>query len=140
MPRLIEFIANHTILSMIFFALAGVLVWTFVGGGGGGRRVEPTQATRLINHENALVIDVRSDGEYAEGHIVNAINEPLGGLAQQISKLEKYRDRTIITTCRNGQQAASASGILRKNGFENVFSLSGGIVAWQGASLPLTKT
>ena len=139
MPRLLEFLANHTILSMVFFVLAGVLVWTFVGGGG-GRRVEPAQATRLINHENALVLDVRSDGEYAEGHIVNAINEPLGGLAQQISKLEKYRDRTIITACRNGQQAASASGILRKNGFENVFSLSGGIVAWQGASLPLTKS
>lgn len=138
MPRLLEFVANHTILSTIFFVLAGVLVWTFVGGGG-SRRVEPAQATRLINHENALVIDVRSNGEYAEGHIVNAINEPLGGLAQQMSKLDKYRDRTIITTCRNGQQAASASGILRKNGFENVFSLSGGIVAWQGASLPLTK-
>lgn len=138
MPRLLEFVANHTILSTSFFVLAGVLVWTFVGGGG-SRRVEPAQATRLINHENALVIDVRSNGEYHEGHIVNAINEPLGGLAQQISKLDKYRDRTIITTCRNGQQAASASGILRKNGFENVFSLSGGIVAWQGASLPLTK-
>ena len=123
---------------MVFFVLAGVLVWTFVGGGG-GRRVEPTQATQLINHENALVIDVRSDGEYAQGHIVNAINQPLGGLAQQISKLEKYRTRTIITTCKNGQQAANASGVLRKNGFENVFSLSGGIAAWQGASLPLTK-
>ena len=138
MSRLLEFVANHTILSTIFFVLAGVLVWTFVGGGG-SRRVEPAQATRLINHENALVIDVRSNGEYAEGHIVNAINEPLGGLAQQLSKLDKYRDRTIIITCRNGQQAASAGGILRKNGFENVFSLSGGIVAWQGASLPLTK-
>lgn len=138
MTQLLEFLANHTILSMVFFVLAGVLVWTFVGGGG-GRRVEPVQATRLINHDNAVVIDVRSDGEYAAGHIVNAINEPLGGLAQKVSKLDKYRERTIITACRNGQQAASASGILRKNGFENVFSLSGGIVAWQGASLPLTK-
>lgn len=138
MPQLLEFIANHTILSTIFFVLTGALVWTFVGGGG-SQRVEPAQATRLINHENALVIDVRSDGEYAQGHIINAIHEPLGGLAQQISRLEKYRDRTIITACRNGQQAASASGILRKNGFENVFSLSGGIAAWQGASLPLTK-
>ena len=138
MTQVLEFLANHTILSMVFFVLAGTLVWTFVSGGG-GRRVEPVQATRLINHDNAVVIDVRSDGEYAAGHIVNAINEPLGGLAQKISKLDKYRQRTIITACRNGQQAASASGILRKNGFENVFSLSGGIAAWQGASLPLTK-
>ncbi len=138
MPRVLEFLANHTILSAIFFVLAGTLAWTFFGAGG-GRRVEPVQATRLINQENALVIDVRSGNEYAQGHIINAVNEPLGGLARQISKLEKYRDRTIITACRNGQQAASASGILRKNGFQNVFSLSGGVVAWQGASLPLTK-
>jgi rhodanese-related sulfurtransferase len=138
MPQLLEFLSNHPILSMTFFVLAGMLVWTFVGGGG-SRRVEPGRATQLINHENALVIDVRSDTEYAQGHIVNAINQPLGGLAQQLSNLEKYRDRTIITACRNGQQAASASGILRKHGFEKVFSLSGGIVAWQGASLPLTK-
>ena len=138
MSQLLEFLSNHSILSMIFFVLTGTLVWTFVGGGG-GRRVEPAQATRLINHENAVVIDVRSDGEYAQGHIINAIHQPLGGLAQQLSKLEKYRDCTIITACRNGQQAASASGILRKHGFEKVFSLSGGIVAWQGASLPLTK-
>lgn len=138
MPQVLEFLANHPILSMIFFVLAGMLVWTFVGGGT-GRRVEPAQATRLINRDNALVIDVRSDGEFAQGHIVNAINQPLGGLAQQLSNLEKYRERTIITACRNGQQAASASGILRKHGFENVFSLSGGITAWQGASLPLTK-
>ena len=139
MSQLLEFLSNHSILSMIFFVLTGTLVWTFVGGGG-GRRVEPAQATRLINHENALVIDVRSDGEYAQGHIVNAIHQPLGGLAQQLSNLEKYRDRTIITACRNGQQAANASGILRKHGFENVFSLAGGIVAWEGASLPLTKS
>ena len=139
MSQLLEFLSNHSILSMIFFVLTGTLVWTFVGGGG-GRRVEPAQATRLINHENAVVIDVRSDGEYAQGHIVNAIHQPLGGLAQQLSSLEKYRDRTIITACRNGQQAANASGILRKHGFEKVFSLSGGIVAWQGASLPLTKS
>ncbi len=139
MPQVLEFLANHPILSTVFFVLAGMLVWTFAGGGG-GRRVEPAQATRLINRENALVIDVRSDGEFAQGHIVNAINQPLGGLAQQLSSLEKYRERTIITACRNGQQAANASGILRKHGFENVFSLSGGIAAWQGASLPLTKS
>ena len=138
MTQLLEFLSNHPILSMVFFVLAGMLVWTFVGGGG-GRRVEPVQATRLINDEDALVIDVRSDGEYAQGHIVNAINQPFSGLAQQIPKLEKHRDRTIITACRTGHQAASASGVLRKNGFEKVFSLSGGISAWQNASLPLTK-
>ena len=138
MSQVLEFLANHSILGMIFFVLAGMLVWTFIGGVG-GRRVEPAQATRLINQDDAVVIDVRNDSEFAQGHIVNAVHLPFGGLAQQLDKLEKYRDRTIITACRSGQQAASASGVLRKHGFQKVFSLSGGITAWQGASLPLTK-
>ena len=138
MPRLLEFLANHSLLGMIFFALLGMFLWTFLGASG-GRRVDPGQATRLINHDNAVVIDVRSDGEYEEGHIINAVHVPLSAISRQLDKLERYRTRPIITTCGTGQKAANASGMLRKHGFEKVYSLNGGIAAWQGASLPLTQ-
>ena len=45
----------------------------------------------------------------------------------------------MITTCRSGQQSANAAGVLRKAGFEKVYNLAGGILAWQEASLPLSK-
>ena len=138
MSRLIEFLANHSLLGMLFFALLGMFLWTFFGAAG-GRRIEPGQATRLINHENAVVLDVRNDGEYEQGHIINAVHVPMSAIAQRLDKLEKYRSRPIITACGTGQKAASASGMLRKHGFEDVYSLNGGIAAWQGASLPLTK-
>ena len=137
MAQLTEFLGNHHMLGFAFFALLGTLIWTFISAG--GRRVEPGDATRLINHEDAVVLDVRSDGEFSQGHIINSVNVPLGALGPQIDKLKKYADRPIITACRSGQQSASALKVLRRHGFDNLYSLGGGILAWESANLPLTK-
>jgi rhodanese-related sulfurtransferase len=96
-------------------------------------------ATHLINREDAVVLDVRSDGEFNQGHIVNAVNIPQKSVQEQLSKLEKYRNRPIITACRTGQIALGVSSTLRKNGFEQVYNLAGGLIAWEGANLPLVK-
>ena len=138
MAQLIEFLGNHHLLGMAFFGLLGMLVWTFISGGS-ARRLEPGDATRLINHEDAVILDVRSDGEFSQGHIINSVNVPLGALGPQIDKLKKYRERPIITACRTGQQSVSAIKMLRRHGFENLYSLGGGIAAWESANLPLTK-
>ncbi len=140
MEKLPEFIANHTLLVAAFLGILGALVWTLIQGTMHGvKRVSPGDATKLINHEDAIVLDVRSDGEFTQGHILNAVHLPAARLREQLKTLEKYRNRPIITTCRTGQQSASAGGVLRKNGFEQVYNLNGGIVAWQNANLPLTK-
>lgn len=138
MNQYLEFIAHHPILFAALGAIIGMLGWTFVSGSS-TRRVTPVAATRLINHEDAVVVDVRGDGEFHEGHIVNALHIPFDKLEEQVGKLEKYRDFPIIPVCRTGQQSAAACRTLRQRGFERVFSLSGGILAWQDASLPLTK-
>lgn len=139
MAQFVEFVINHWVLSVTFVVLLGLLIWTSFAHAGGARKISPLDATRLINSENAIVLDVRGDGEFGEGHIVNALHIPQGSLKERLDKLEKYKKRPIISTCRTGQQSASACSLLRKNGFEKVYSLSGGILAWQNASLPLTK-
>ena len=138
--RLPEFLANHSTLAMAFFVMLGFLVWSiFQTAGRGVRKLSPTDVTRLINDEEAIVVDVRTDGEYRQGHILNAMNIPEKMLPAELEKLAKYRERPIITTCRTGQSSVSAGNTLRKNGFEKVYSLHGGISAWEGANLPLTK-
>lgn len=140
MEQLIEFLVNQWVLSVALFVILGLLIGTFVYGGiHGPKKVNPTDATRLINHEDAVVLDVRGDGEYGEGHILNALHIPSSDLSDRIGKLTKYRDRPIIATCRTGQSSASVCTTLRKHGFEKVYALSGGILAWQNANLPLTK-
>ena len=138
--RLQEFFSNHPGLCMAFLAILGVIAWTFLQGASRGvRKLSPSDATRLINHEDAVILDVRSDGEFRQGHIVNALNIPESQLAERLGKLGKYRGRPIIMACRTGQISLKAGSTLAANGFEQVYSLHGGILAWEGASLPLTK-
>ena len=138
--RLPEFFQNNPLLCMAFLAILGGLAWTFLQGSARGvRKLSPSDVTRLINQEDAVVLDVRSDGEFRQGHIVNAMNIPDSQLPDRIDKLNKFRSRPIIATCRTGQISVKAGGKLAAHGFEKVYSLSGGILAWESASLPLTK-
>lgn len=140
MERLPEFISNHSSLVLAFVAILGMLIWALWQTAGRGlKKLSPSDATQLINREDAVVLDVRSDGEFDQGHIVNAVNVPQKVVQEQLAKLEKYRSRPIITACRTGQIAAGVGNTLRKNGFEQVYNLAGGLAAWESANLPLVK-
>jgi rhodanese-related sulfurtransferase len=93
----------------------------------------------MINHDDAIVLDVRSMAEFKDGHIVNAINIPLNGLGNNVKQIEKHRDKPIVTVCRSGSRSGSACAILRKHGFENVKNLRGGMLAWENSSLPVKR-
>ncbi len=138
--RLFEFFSNHPGLVMAFLVVLGALIWTlFQGRSHGVKKVNPSDATRLINSEDAVVIDLRSDNEFKQGHILNSLHVPQNYLADQMSKLEKHRERPIITTCKTGNESARAGGVLVRRGFQKVYSLNGGILAWQAANLPLVR-
>jgi rhodanese-related sulfurtransferase len=140
MERLPEFFSNHASLAMAFVVILGTLLWTLWQGLGRGlKKLSPMDATQLINREDAVVVDVRTDGEFNQGHIVNAVNIPQKSIEEQLTKLNKYRNRPIIMACRTGQIGSGVGSTLRKNGFEQVYNLAGGLVAWEGADLPLVK-
>ena len=71
----------------------------------------------------AVIVDVRTKGEYQTGHIKGSINIPLQTLSQNLSKLKK--DKVIITCCASGMRSASARGMLKSNGFEQVYNGGG---------------
>lgn len=68
----------------------------------------------------AVILDVRTKGEYQSGHIRNSINIPVDNLPQNIKKLNK--NKAIITCCASGARSASAMRILKSNGFEQVYN------------------
>jgi rhodanese-related sulfurtransferase len=138
MEQFVEFAGNNPILFAAFGAISGLLIWTTMQSAGSGR-LAPTDAIRLINDQEAVVIDVRSDAEFREGHIVGALHIAEGQVESSLNRLQKYKTKPVITACRTGQRSAAVSGKLRAAGFEQVFNLSGGIVAWQGDNLPLTR-
>ena len=137
MQQLIEFTMNHWILVAAFLLTSGLLIHNLLQGSKGS--VGPQEATDLINHQDALVVDVRPAADFHKGHIINAVNLPINGFSNQISTLSKHRDKPVIITCRSGSQSQAACTQLRKQGFEKVFNLRGGLLAWQNANLPVTR-
>jgi len=140
LARIIEFVGNHPILLLLFFATLGLLIGTeFSRRFSGMRSIGPLEATQLSNRQDALFLDIRDEGEYRAGHIPEAVHIPLKQLPDRVAELEKHKSRPVIAYCRSGSRSGGAGGILRKNGFETVYNLGGGIMAWQSANLPLSK-
>lgn len=73
----------------------------------------------------AVIVDVRTPGEFAQGHLKRSINIPLNNLTSHFSKLKK--DKPVITCCASGMRSSSARSILKSNGFTRVYN--GG--SWQ---------
>jgi rhodanese-related sulfurtransferase len=140
MEQLLEFAANHYILTIALVVVTGAIIATHMSDRLRGiNSVDAVEATRLINHEKAIVLDVREDKEYQEGHILNAIHIPLGSLEQRVKELEKHKEKPVIINCRSGHRSGNACVTLKKHGFINVYNLGGGIMAWQNANYPVTK-
>lgn len=79
-----------------------------------GSKVDYVQLVK----DGAIILDVRSKGEYAGGHIKGSINISVDALSNNLSKLKK--DKPIITCCASGMRSASAKRILKSNGFTEV--------------------
>lgn len=135
--QLIEFVINHWVLFVALVAVLGLLAHNLLLGSKGS--VDPVAATDMINRRDAIIIDVRSSADFAKGHIINAVNIPMNGFKKQIPTLQKHKGKPIVINCRSGSQSSMASQQLRKEGFEEVYNLRGGILAWESANLPLTR-
>ncbi len=135
-----QFISNN-IFPISIAILSGVMLfWSIFGNRIRGiKEVDSISALQLINHKNAMVLDVREEDEYKAGHVLNSTLIPLGKLKQRVGELEKFKDRAIVVVCRSGIRSATACVTLGKQGFTQAYNLSGGVNAWQKAKLPLEK-
>jgi rhodanese-related sulfurtransferase len=139
MGQLAEFASNHPFLVLgVFVSLLGVVFYELRLGAQGTTQLSASDAVRLIN-KGATVVDVRSPADYCSGHIVNARNVPLKELEADAGVVNKTKTRALLTVCDNGSSSGKAAQILRKAGYETVFSLKGGISSWRAESLPLVK-
>lgn len=101
--------------------------------------LSPANATLMINREDAVVIDVRAPGEFANGHIPQSRNIPADKIVERLGELEKVKGRPLILSCQSGMRTAGAAKALKAQGFDRVFTLDGGIAAWEQAGLPVKK-
>lgn len=116
------------------------LVWTFVAERLSGiARIGVPEAVNLMNKRDAVVLDVRTQGEFAQGHVAQAKHIPIAELKTRLPELDKLKAKPVIVSCASGARAFEAAKTLKAGGFAEVFALSGGMGAWQQAAMPVEK-
>ncbi len=137
MEHINDFAATNWVMIVMWFFLLGMIIHSFIKA---SNDISPQQVVQLMSHEaGSLVLDVREDSEYQSGHIKDSIHIPLSKLKSRMTELEKYKNKNIILGCRSGSRSGRATGLLKKNGFEKVYNLRGGVLAWENDNLPMNK-
>lgn len=86
------------------------------------------QAKEIIENEQTLLLDVRTDEEFVTGHIPNAINIPVQELEERLNEL-KDKNEKILIYCKSGRRSVIACEILEEYGYTNLYNM-GGVVDW----------
>lgn len=140
MEELSTFIFNNWELVAAFLMTLVMLLFNIYGDQiRGFESITPETAIRLMNGDNTLLLDVRAKDELTkDGWVKGASNIPLNQLKNSLGDLDKYRTHPVIAICKSGQRSGVACSQMKKNGFEQVYNLKGGIRSWKNAGLPVS--
>ncbi|MDU6409499.1 MAG: rhodanese-like domain-containing protein [Yersiniaceae bacterium] len=141
MQDIMEFVRDHLVLSLAWVALLiAVIVTTFKSRFSKVREITRGEATRLINKEDAVVVDTRPRDDFRKGHIANSMNVVAADIkSNNIGELAKHKAQPVIVVCANGTSARASAEALSAAGFERVSVLKEGIAGWSGENLPLAR-
>ena len=141
MEKLSQFIINHWFLitAFIIALIALCILETCSKWLSESNHLTPYQVVRLINSEEAVVIDIRDYEAFKRGHITYAINIPATALDKSLKEVEKYKQQSLIIVCTMGKQSAHFVNKLCKRGYQRVYMLAGGMGAWINANMPVVK-
>lgn len=90
-------------------------------------------------NNNIVLLDVRSEEEYDQGHVTGAINVSHNVVEENLTQLAQYKDSMVVVYCRSGRRAGIAETILADNGFKNLRHLTGDMNGWLEAKLPVVS-
>ena len=135
----LDFIVENWYLFAALVVVLGLLIMDPIRQHAAGiRKVSPLQMPQVLR-DGGVVVDVSEAGEYKKGHISKAVNMTLKTMQEGLGKLEKQKKKTVVVVCPAGNKAPAAGRFLLKNGFEKVYVLGGGMMAWKKENLPVEK-
>lgn len=95
-----------------------------------GWEVSPRDAAAARDAGAAVLLDCRTPEERAIARIEGALFVPMQEIASRLPELERHADRPVIVFCHHGRRSLGVTEFLRKNGFDDVRSMAGGIERW----------
>ena len=141
MEQFITFLSNNGMLSAVWVALVVMIIVTTIKLNlSPVKQISPQDLTFLMNREQGVALDIRSDKDFNAGHILDAISLSNEKITKNgFVSLEKHKQNPIIVVCSAGLSAVKIANDMHKAGFARVSVLKGGMGAWTGAGLPVTK-
>jgi rhodanese-related sulfurtransferase len=133
----IAFISEQWMLLGLLAVLAAVFFWN--EGRRGGKTLNHSEVTRMLNNGEAVLVDLREPAEFKAGHIVGAINIPHNKMETRSDELEKHRSKNVVLTDKMGQHSGAVGKNLGEKGY-NVYRLRGGMAEWNAQNLPVVKS
>jgi len=139
--KLPEFIGNHVALAALFVILLVALVATLVMDlFSKTRELTPAGLTLLINRETPLLIDLSSIADFEKMHVPGAKHVAMSQFDPEKKELAKTKDMPVVVMDKDGRgNSVKAAQRLVNAGFEKVYTLGGGVLAWHAAQLPVAK-
>ncbi len=131
--------------SVRFATVCGVAVAVWIATLGSAQAdgvayIRPAEAKqRLEKTPGIIVLDVRTPEEYATGHLANSVLLPVNQVKAQAGTVLKDRNAPVLIYCHSGGRSDAAAKVLKEQGYTNVMSVVGGIVAWNAAGYPTVK-
>ena len=94
--------------------------------------VDVKATSEMKERDDVCVVDVREQWEYDVGHIPGVLHLPMSQIANRVGEIPS--DKTLIIACKSGQRSGRVTSWLKHNGYEEVYNMQGGILAWDRAS------
>lgn len=135
----LEFVEEQIFLFVALVVIAGILISSYFGDKLAGYKTATAEEAVSLYNKDAKVFDTRTSAEFKSGFIGEAENIDGNSILARLEKLSFPKDGDILLYCQSGGRSASVARNLVKNGYTQVYNLSGGIMAWQNAGLPVNK-
>jgi len=138
--QLIPFLTNHWLLTTLLVVAVVLLLGNeAIFKWRGIPKISPQELIKLINHDNAFVVDMRPVGDYKNGHITGSKNIPQEELLNKLENASDDKTRPVVLVCANGQKAPLLGVLLKKKGYTQISYLDKGLTSWRQDNLPLVK-
>ncbi|WP_440651852.1 rhodanese-like domain-containing protein [Cysteiniphilum sp. 19S12-1] len=137
MSNLSHFISQNLILCIIFVLAILIYLGYEIRQAKSSRfQLSIQDAINITNRDKGVFLDIRDSKLFNESHIVGAINSSVDELKENTKTLNKYKNNPIVVYCATGAQSASACDLLKKAGFDKLYTLKGGFKQWLQDKLP----
>jgi rhodanese-related sulfurtransferase len=136
----VDFFLNLNNLWILLIAVVSgvMLAWPSLSRRRSGAYLTLAEAIQLVNRENGLFVDVRPADQFKTGSIPQARNVPGDTLDAHLGSLPK--NKPIVLVDARGRESAKVAAALRKQGFDRVSCLEGGLAAWAEGGMPVKKS